>query len=376
MNNRKKFELYVFLSTFSRNLIEVFIPVILYKFGYELKEVILYFLISNVFSLILSYPLVLFSKKFNNKILTFIGIVAFVSLQILLANIRYSIYYIVIIAFLYALYRRGYWISRRYYNLNIMTKEKIGTTFSIISIVNNLGVILASYAGAIMLDYLNVITVTIISIIIFLLSIVPLTYMNFKHEKDEVKLEVFKTIKEIPLRNLYLFGSYELLNVVKCLFSLYIFIYVKNTYSTVGLFNLITNLSVLGFSYIYGKKIDEKQNLLKLSIVLVVITYLFKANTTYIALAIVSFLEGIFTKMHEISISKEFYTLSKKFEYNNYNLVYEIVQNSFRAISLLVIYILNIDLKIAIYWLLFIMLLGAFMKFKYIEKSDYKVLEK
>ena len=55
-----------------------------------------------------------------------------------------------------------------------MTKEKIGTTFSIISIVNNLGVILASYAGAIMLDYLNVITVTIISIIIFLLSIVPL----------------------------------------------------------------------------------------------------------------------------------------------------------------------------------------------------------
>lgn len=376
MNNRKKFELYVFLSTFSRNLIEVFIPVILYKFGYELKEVILYFLISNVFSLILSYPLVLFSKKFNNKILTFIGIVAFVSLQILLANIRYSIYYIVIIAFLYALYRRGYWISRRYYNLNVMTKEKIGTTFSIISIVNNLGVILASYAGAIMLDYLNVITVTIISIIIFLLSIVPLTYMNFKHEKDEVKLEVFKTIKEIPLRNLYLFGSYELLNVVKCLFSLYIFIYVKNTYSTVGLFNLITNLSVLGFSYIYGKKIDEKQNLLKLSIVLVVITYLFKANTTYIALAIVSFLEGIFTKMHEISISKEFYTLSKKFEYNNYNLVYEIVQNSFRAISLLVIYILNIDLKIAIYWLLFIMLLGAFMKFKYIEKSDYKVLEK
>ena len=376
MNNRKKFELYVFLSTFSRNLIEVFIPVILYKFGYELKEVILYFLISNVFSLILSYPLVLFSKKFNNKILTFIGIVAFVSLQILLANIRYSIYYIVIIAFLYALYRRGYWISRRYYNLNVMTKEKIGTTFSIISIVNNLGVILASYAGAIMLDYLNVITVTIISIIIFLLSIVPLTYMNFKHEKDEVKLEVFKTIKEIPLRNLYLFGSYELLNVVKCLFSLYIFIYVKNTYSTVGLFNLITNLSVLGFSYIYGKKIDEKKNLLKLSIILVVITYLFKANTTYIALAIVSFLEGIFTKMHEISISKEFYTLSKKFEYNNYNLVYEIVQNSFRAISLLVIYILNIDLKIAIYWLLFIMLLGALMKFKYIEKSDYKVLEK
>ena len=51
-SNRKKFELYVFLSTFSRNLIEVFIPVILYEFGFELRQVIFYFFISNVFFLL------------------------------------------------------------------------------------------------------------------------------------------------------------------------------------------------------------------------------------------------------------------------------------------------------------------------------------
>ena len=172
--NRKKFELYVFLSTFSRNLIEVFIPVILYKYGYELKEVVLYFLLTNAFSLVLSYPLIKLSKKFNNKILTLIGIVSFVIVQIMLAYIVNSIWYIISLAFIYAMYRRGYWISRRYYNLNVMEKEKIGTTFSIISIVNNLGVILASYIGAVMLDYLDVIAVTIISIVIFLFSIIPL----------------------------------------------------------------------------------------------------------------------------------------------------------------------------------------------------------
>ena len=370
--NRKKFELYVFLSTFSRNLIEVFIPVILYKYGYELKEVVLYFLLTNAFSLVLSYPLIKLSKKFNNKILTLIGIVSFVIVQIMLAYIVNSIWYIISLAFIYAMYRRGYWISRRYYNLNVMEKEKIGTTFSIISIVNNLGVILASYIGAVMLDYLDVIAVTIISIVIFLFSIIPLLFMKFKHEKDEIRFEVVKTLKEIPFRNLYLFGSYELLNVVKFMFALYIFIYVKDTYTTVGFFTLITNLSVLVFSYLYGKKIDESKNLLKLSIVLVVLTYILKANSTYIVLAIVSFLEGIFTKMHEISISKEFYALSKKFEYNNYNLVYELIQNGFRTFSLLVIYLLNIDLKISIYWLLLIMFLGAFMNFKQIDKRDYK----
>ena len=371
-SNRRKFELYVFLSTFSRNLIEVFIPVILYKFGYELKEVILYFLLSNIFSLILSYPLIEFSKKFNNKILTLIGIVSFVIVQLMLANIVYSIEYITVLAFVYALYRRGYWISRRFYNLQVMEKEKIGTTFSIISIVNHLGVIFASYIGAIMLDFLDVDTVTIVSIIIFVFSVFPLAFMKFKHEKNNEKMHLFKTLNDIPFRDLYLFGSYELLNVVKFMFALYIVIYVKDTYATVGLFNLITNLSVLGFSYFYGKKIDEKQNLLKLSIILVVVTYIFKANTTYIALAIVSFLEGIFTKMHEISISKEFYTLSKKFEYNNYNLAYEVVQNSFRSIALLCIYVFNIDLKTMIYILLAFMFIGAFMNFKQLDKKDYK----
>ena len=372
MNNRKKFELYVFLSTFSRNLIEVFIPVILYKFGYELREVIIYFLLSNIFSLVLSYPLIEFSKKFNNKILTFIGIIAFVNLQIMLANITYSMIYILIISFLYALYRRGYWISRRFYNLQVMEKEKIGTTFSIISIVNHLGVIFASYIGAVMLDYLTVELVIVISIIIFMLSILPLSFMKFKHEKNNEKITLIKTLKSIPFSNLYLFGSYELLNVIKCFFSLYIVIYVKDTYSTVGLFNLITNLSVLGFSYFYGKKIDEKKNYLKLSIILVVITYIFKANTTYIALAIVSFFEGVFTKMHEISISKEFYTLSKKFEYNNYNLAYEIVQNSFRTIAILSVLIFKIDLKVMIYILLTFQLIGICLNFKQLEKDDYK----
>ena len=83
-SNQKKFGVYVFLSTFSRNLIEVFIPVILYKYGYTLKEVLFYYLIVNAVSLILTYPFIYLSKKLNNKILSIIGIVAFVLVHILI----------------------------------------------------------------------------------------------------------------------------------------------------------------------------------------------------------------------------------------------------------------------------------------------------
>ena len=96
-SNQKKFSLYVFLSTFARNLIEVFIPIILYKYGYSLKEVILYYLFVNLFSLILSYPCFYLSNKYNNKILSIIGIISFVILQLLLNNLQNNIIYLLLI---------------------------------------------------------------------------------------------------------------------------------------------------------------------------------------------------------------------------------------------------------------------------------------
>ena len=83
-SNQKKFGIYVFLSTFSRNFIEVFIPIILYKYRYSLNEVLFYYFFANFMSLLLSYPFVYLSQKFNNKILSTIGITAFIILQILL----------------------------------------------------------------------------------------------------------------------------------------------------------------------------------------------------------------------------------------------------------------------------------------------------
>ena len=364
-SNQKKFGIYVFLSTFSRNLIEVFIPVILYKYGYNIREVIFYYLMTNIISLLLTYPAVYFSKKFDNKLLALIGIIAFLILQILLNHMTYSIPYILLIATFYAIYRRGYWISRRYYNLNVINKENISTTYSIISIINQIGVIISAYIGSIILDYVSLKVLTIIAIILFIISLIPLLKLNFKHKGKEEKLSLFQNIKKIPKSNIYLFGSYEVVNVVKFLIPLYLYIYVQNKYQTIGIVNLVTNAALITFTYMYGKKLDNsKKNYLTLSIILTVIVYMFKVNTIGYVLLIVSFIEGIVVKMHELSISKEFYTLSKKFEYYNYNLIYEFVQNSFRSIVLFILFIFNFNLKIMIYTTLIFILIGAFLKFK------------
>lgn len=276
-----------------------------------------------------------------------------------------SLLYLLVIATLYAIYRRGYWISRRYYNLKVIKKEKISTVYSIISIINQIGVIVSAYCGSIILDLISLKMLTTIAIILFLTSIIPLYLLKFKHENTSEELKLIDTFKQIPKSNIYLFGSYELLNVIKFLIPLYLFIYVKNTYQTIGIVNLITNFSLITFTYLFGKKLDKsKNNYLTIAILLTVITYILKVNSVGYELLIVCIIEGIIVKMYELSINKEFYTLSKKFEYNNYNLMYEITQNSFRSLIVLILMIFNQNLKVMVYITLIFITIGAFFNFK------------
>lgn len=370
-NNQKKFGVYVFLSTFSRNLVEVFIPVILYKFGFSLIEVILYYFFVNLNSLILSYPCVWLANKIGNKNLSIIGIVSFSCLQIVLNFMVKNIYYLILIAFLFAVYRRGYWIARRYYNLNVIKKEKIATTYAIINIINQIGVIFSAYIGSLLLDFVGLEILTILAIVLFLASIIPLSKIDCDNKPKECKIELIKNIKRIPKSNLCLFGIYELENVMKFLFTLYIFIYVKDKYQTIGIVNLINNLAIVLFTYKFGKSLDySKKSILKLAIILVVAVYVVKVNCTAYGLFIISFFEGIFVKMYELSINNEFYKMSKKFEYTNYNLIYEITQNLFRSAATLVILIIpGIDLKNMIYIIMGFVSVGAFLKFKWIKNN-------
>ena len=373
-SNQKKFNLYVFLSTFSRNLIEVFIPIILYKFGYSLKEVILYYLIVNLFIVLLVYPSIYIAKKYSNRLLALTGIFSFVLVQYLLTQISYSSFYIIILSFFYAIYRLEYWLSRRFYNLKVIHKKDISNSYSLISIVNQISLIISTYVWALFLDFISINVLTLISMLLFLFSLFPLYKLKFEHEKNDTKISLIKTIKKIPINNLYIFGAYESINVIKFLFSLYLFIYVKDNYQTIGIMNLLTNLSTIVFAYFYGKKInDKKTNYLSLSIIFMVIVYLLKVSFTTYILVLIAFLEGIATKMYELSISKEMYSLSKKFEYSNYNLVYELVLSVFRSIILIICYFFVDDLKVMIYIAVFFVFISAFIKYKPLKCKDYEV---
>lgn len=364
-NNLKNFNKYVFLTTLARSLLEVFVGTILFKAGFTLREVVFYYLLVNLFSVILCIPCNIICKKYSNRILVVTGFIVFLVLQFTLNHIINNFYFLFIPSFLYALYRRCYWISRRYLTIYVVDSEKnTSRQYSVISILNQLGLITASYVGSLILEFSNIMVITIISVILLIISTIFLFKIKIDKPKKEKKLNLFKTYKHMPFSTIMNICSYEVQNVYKFLFPLYLIIYVKDTYTTIGIIYFIVNMATIIFTYLYGRLINENRNYLKLSILLFALVKVAQINTFGILLMIASFLDGFTTKMYELSVHKPMLKLSSYFEYNNFNFMYEFTENMFRLFTVVILYLTNFDLKIMIYITIAFTFMGLFFRYK------------
>ena len=366
--NRKMFNRYVFLSTFARSLIELFIGTILFKAGFDLKGVIFYYLFVNVFSFIIAFPCIYIAKKHSNKILTIIGIIAFILVQVVLNYVQLEVWYLLLLAFLYALYRRAYWMSRRYYTLQVIDKKNTSKEYSFVSILNQLALLLSSYVGSLLLEYVSINIITYISIMLLLVGLYCVYKMDFEYEINKTKINILETVRITPISSIITIGCYELQNVITFLLPLYIVIYVKNTYTAVGIINLLAQLATIVCVYAYGMLINKDKNYLKFSIIFLLVFKFLQVNTYGIVLFIITFISGLATKMYEQSFNKELLILSKNYEFHNFNLLYECTQNIFRIFTVAICLFFINDVKVMLYFTLAMIAIPLLVKFKTIPK--------
>lgn len=76
--NLKKFNVFVFLSSFARSLIEVFIPSYLYKKGMNFEQILYFYLLIFMFSIFISYIILKIANKIGYKYFMFISAISFV----------------------------------------------------------------------------------------------------------------------------------------------------------------------------------------------------------------------------------------------------------------------------------------------------------
>ena len=356
-DNRIRFNIFSFISTFARSLIEIFIYLYLFKNGFSIKQILLFYFLENFIAIFLSYLFVKIGEKYKYSIVMYIGIISFIVLQIVLNNINNSVSYLFLISLLYSIYRRGYWVSRRFYITNIIPKKDSSEKFSIILIVSQLSSIASGYFGAILLDNFSMLTLTIISSLLLFVSVIPL--INIKYKSTNTKIELFKNIKKYDKRNYLAFSLYELNNLLTFIFPIYIAIYIKNTYVMAGSLNAISDIAILLFILIYGKIIKNK-NYFVLSSVLFIIMCTIKIFLYNYFVLIIYFFEGIVKTMQNQSVNKIYFENRNNMDLTHYNLIYQLLESIVRAIVAIPLLFMN-DIRLMIVFVLIIMSIELFI---------------
>lgn len=363
MSNLKKYNIFVFITTFAKLLIEVFIPLILYNMNFTIKEIILFLIIKHALCTIFLPITKLVIKKTSTTFLMIISSILFTLSYIYLNFLTKNILKLLIFTTLLSMYLTFYWVGRHTYALSIIEDKKATDNVSIYTIFTILGGLFSTYIGSILLEKTSYLFLSIIVLFLMLISIIPLTKIKSKKETNEIKL--ITIITSFPKRN-YIFTFLDQLRfVLVTIFPLYIYLNINKSYKYIGIINIVSGLGSIIYIYILKKLMDKnKRDYLSSSLLYLAITYTLKLLTkNNIIFLIIVFFEGIFRSVVDLITLRNTYVYSKNYTRLNYTIFTEGINNIGRVIILTLFYITNISLKKIILICILGILINIFIKY-------------
>lgn len=347
MSNLRKYNIFIFLSMFGRGLIETFPPLILYNYGFGIKDIILYFFFRYFFAIPINCIFIKLLRKISYKVIIFISSITIGVTYYFLYNMNNDIFSIVILSLLTSIYVYSYWTIRNVYMLQVIRKSNVTGGIGSITIINILALMPSVYIGAYIMEKFNLYILIIIVFVINLISIMPLLYIKV----DDIYSNGLRKLSDIPLKSKMVMIFDQFKTVILSLFPLYIFIYINKTYTYLGIFNFLIGLASMLVIYIFSKIIKIKHNTyLSFTIVCLSVSFFLKllVHDQYIFLSL-AIIEGIFIKMQELSFGSSVYNLGKDFDYMSYILITENLFNISRMIiSFILLFIGDIKLMLFI----------------------------
>ncbi len=372
MTDNMKYNLFVFLSVLASSLADFYIPIILYNQGFTLTHIFTFFLIKFSFIIITYYFIILLAIKIGFKSLLIIS-AFFLGLSFYLVSIiNNSFFCLIKLALLFSLFLQTYWAGRHYYGIFSLTKKEMSNQIGYMVIATQLALIPSAYLGALIIELWGLKILTIIISGIILISIIPLFFI--KEKSNYQPLMVKRTLFNIPKENLLLIGLDQARQLMVIFFPLFIYLKIANNYRYIGIINALIGIASIIFVYFFAKKMDkEHKNHLRLAIILLGTILMFKLNITnlYFMLAI-AFFEGLISRMHMTAIMSNIYMLGKDFHLPSYLVIYEITTNLIKVIIILIGILFINNIKVFLFFCLFIFLNSHLIKFKQHNKKKLK----
>ncbi len=363
MSNLKKYNIFTFVTTFAKLLIEVFIPLILYNMNFTIKEIILFLIIKHALCTIFLPITKLIIKKKSTTFLMIISSILFTLSYIYLNFLTKNLFKLLIFTTLLSMYLTFYWVGRHTYALSIIEDKKATDNVSLYTIFTILGGLFSTYIGSILIEKTSYLFLSIIVLFLMLISIIPLTKIKSKKETNEIKL--ITIITSFPKRN-YIFTFLDQLRfVLVTIFPLYIYLNINKSYKYIGIINIVSGLGSIIYIYILKKLMDKnKSDYLSSSLLYLAITYTLKLLTkNNIIFLIIVFFEGIFRSVVDLITLRNTYVYSKNYTRLNYTIFTEGINNIGRVIILTLFYITNISLEKIILICILGILINIFIKY-------------
>ena len=354
----RNYNIYIFISTFIRNIIDIYSVIYLYRKGIVLKDIILIYAIVYFLGIFISGLSINIGYKIGYKyILIISSIITGITFYII--NNSNNIY---LIAISLSLSTFTYHPIRHYYGINILKDKKhIGNTL----ILTYIATILSSY---IVINNIKIIYLIILSII----NIIPAIFLtDIKEKKNKTKITKYKL-------NFFILDQFKIVFIL--LQPLYLYM-ISISISYIGIFNIILTISSIIYTYILTNKIKKediifedkpyniwdannniddslekkkKKNYKYINIIFC-ITLLLKINiTNKIILLILAFLEGMGVKSNELVSTINLY--SSKNPNKEYIINCEKIFCLIRTFLLSIIYFIS-NIKISLY----ILITGIFL---------------
>lgn len=357
MSDLKKYNIFIFITSFAKLLVEIFIPLILYNMSFTIKEIILFLILKYSFCLLFIPVGYFIGKKYSVSTLMILSSIIFSITYIYLSQINKNLTSLIILSILYSSYLMFYWLGRHTYGLSIIEDKKTTDNVSLYNIFTILGGLFSPFIGSYIIEKTSTLTLSTIVLVLMIISIIPLT--KIKKIKLNSNTQIKHIIKSFPKTN-YIFNTLDQLRyILYTVLPLWIYINIKSKYSYIGILNIITGLGSIIYIYLLSKKMDKnKKDYLSLSLLIMGIIYLLKITiTSNPAYLIITLFEGITKSSLDTITLRNTYVYQKNYCITSYIIFTEIINNIARTLFLIIFYIFNVPLKT----MLLICILGIFL---------------
>lgn len=332
------YHLFLFLSTFTRGLVEVFSLVLLYQKGFSVDQIMISLFFMYSIGILVNYV----SLKMNFVIVLIISSLLYGISFLYLSFMEVSLFSLFLLSFLLASSNYSNHSIRHLLALYVLREEENSTRNIVVMMY--LGIIFASLLGMFLITHLSIIVTSIIVFVFSFLSIMPVFKLS-----SFIKVKSKKVRKRVVIdKRKVLFSIFEQFKVLFLeVQPLFLYLYVGKSVSYVGIFHVIVNIASLVVVYFISKRI-KKEHFKYYCFLLGMIFLLKQQIQSSIFLLGIAFLEGVFVKIYESVSLDNLYDFGSN-SILNYLMVEEFIFFISKSIIMLFFVLFHFDLRLMMY---------------------------